>query len=55
MIALSALCEGEEAGPEDFDALRLVVDGLNEGDDALPAARARALVGKSGSAGIPNS
>lgn len=48
-IALSALCERDDATAEDLQALRLVVDQLTEGLDTAPVARARALLNKSGS------
>ena len=44
MIALSALCERDDATAEDFAALRHVVDQLTEGLDTPPVARARALL-----------
>ena len=44
MIALSALCEREDATGQDFAALRHVVDRLTEGLDTPPLARARALL-----------
>jgi hypothetical protein len=46
LIALSSLCEGDEATADEFESLRVLVDRLTEGVDTAPLARARALVEK---------
>ena len=44
LIALSALCEREDATAEERAGLRSVIDQLTEGLDTAPVARARALL-----------
>ena len=50
MIALSALCERDDATAEDFAALAQVVNQITEGLDTAPVARARALLKAAGAA-----
>ncbi|MGZ8199058.1 MAG: ATP-binding protein, partial [Burkholderiales bacterium] len=48
VIALSALCERKDATATDFASLRSVLDGLTEGLDTAPVARARAVLNVAG-------
>jgi hypothetical protein len=54
LIALSAVCESKHARAKDFDTLRKVLDGLTEGLETRPVARARALLSARNSARVQN-
>ena len=54
LIALSAVCESPHASAKDFQSLRRVLDGLTEGLETGPVARARALLSTRNSARVQN-